>query len=124
MLQKEMEALKSQVSELQLRKREDEMLLQKKTEEIEILKRGSGIDSTTRFLFHDIPTPIQSNRTVSKRPFVRSNSIAASNPSAHYSTLGQSKSIWSSFSDSTVDFGIFDVISQVSSKPLSVIAIF
>jgi hypothetical protein len=115
MMQKEMEALKSQVSELQLRKREDEMLLQKKTEEIEILRKCSGLDLTARFLLQDIPPSIQPNRTVSKRPFVRSNSIAASNPSAHYSTLGQSKSIWSSFNENTVDFGIFDVISQVTS---------
>ena len=110
-----MEALKSQVSELQLRKREDEMLLRKKTEEIQILKSGAGFDSPTRFLFQDIPPSIQSNRTVSKRPFVRSNSIAGSNPSAHYSTLSQSKSIWSSLNENTVDFGIFDVISQVNS---------
>lgn len=113
MLQREMDALKSQVSELQLRKLEDEVLLKQKTKEIEILKKGAGFESNTRFLFQDIPAPIKSNRTVSKRPFVRSNSIAASNPSAHYSTLGQSKSIWASLNEKSVDFGIFDVISQV-----------
>jgi hypothetical protein len=112
-LQKEMESLKTQVSELQLRKCEDEMLLQKKTEEIEKLKKTSGIESTTQLLFKDIPLSLNSNRIVSKRPFVRSNSIAASNPSAHYSTLGHSKSIWASFNEGPVDFGFFDVISQV-----------
>ena len=111
-----MEALRLQMSELQLRKREDDMLLQKKTEEIEILKQKTGFDSTARFLFQDISPSIQSNRIVSKRPFVRSNSIAASNPSAHYSSLGQTKSIWSSLNEKTVDFGIFDVISQVHFK--------
>ena len=107
-----MEVLKTQVNELQMRKREDDLIIKEKSKEIEILRREAGIASAGKLLLEEI-TPFQSNRAISKRPFVRSNSIAASNPSAHCGHLGTKKSIWTPFNDSSVEFGFFDIISQV-----------
>ena len=127
MLQREMEALKSQVSQLQLKKKEDDLIIAKKTKEIRILKAQPIVDAQMAPfpLPGDLSLGMGIPRPVSKRPFLRSNSIAGSTPSIHYETMASghqssygSKSIWASLNETSVDFGLFsDVRSQVCYSP-------
>lgn len=115
-----MEDLRKQVDELRVRKMQDEMIISMKSKEIETLKNHSGpppsvyggSQNTSVFQADTEPTAIRA-LAKSKRPFIRSHTIAGSAPATQFeghvlNSSTSSKSIWGS------DFGLFsDVISQV-----------
>ena len=124
-----MEELKKQVMSLQLKKEQDELVIAHKTQEIQELQRFK-ISQSSDF---GLPSPATdfckadesldflppSQRASSKRPFVRSHTIAGSTSASYQKSHiiagphSSSKSIWTPIHDHPLDFGFGEVISQV-----------